>query len=413
MIADRFEQAARFPTCFRAENVQRGGRRPARSNQFAKLVVEEMSFAQTGPHAWSFRCDRENSKNGNGFRRSRQGGYLDDFDYMRLALREARKGLGWTSPNPTVGAVIVREGKILARGYHRAAGKPHAEIEALRRLRMPTNGATMYVTLEPCSTQGRTPPCVDALIAARLGRVVIGTADPNPSHRGRAPAILRKAGIEVRLGVLEKECAALNRGFNEWIVSGRPYVVAKVGMSLDGRLTRPPGEGQWLTSDRSRSDAHRLRSQVDAILIGGRTAREDNPRLTIRGIRGAPQPWRIVVCRSALPPDLHVLTDSFRERTLVYHDQSLGRVLVDLGRRGVTSVLIEGGMRVLGEAFDRRLVHAVHLYLAPLVCGGPVLSVGGRGAESSARSPWIRDPAYERLGSDLRITGEVVYPGGE
>ena len=332
---------------------------------------------------------------------------------MRAALREAARGVGHTSPNPAVGAVIVRGGRIVARGFHRRAGLPHAEIEALRALKSPAlaHRATIYVTLEPCSTHGRTPPCAEAIIGAGFSRVVVGTIDPNPAHAGRGIDLLRAAGIEVTAGVLESECRVLNAGFNKWIGTGMPLVIAKAGMSLDGRLTRPPGEGQWLTGAAARADAMRLRAQVDAILIGARTLRADNPRLTVRGIPGARQPWRVVFARDAvLPKDAHVFTDEHRERTLVFCGKSLRTVLRELGRRDVTSVLLEGGGWVLGEAFDRRLVDRVHFYVAPLLCGGPVPAVGGRGVGASAEAPQLRHPHYEKIGSDLRLTAEVEYP---
>lgn len=333
---------------------------------------------------------------------------------MRAALAEARRGLGHTSPNPVVGAVIVRARRIVARGFHRRAGLPHAEIEAIQALKKPAfaKGATIYVTLEPCSTHGRTPPCVEAIMDAGFRRVVVGTIDPNPAHAGRGVEILRAAGIAVTTGVLETECRELNAAFNHWIVTKMPLVVAKAGLSLDGRLTRPPGEGQWLTSAAARADAHRLRAQMDAILIGAETLRRDNPRLTVRGVRGAKQPWRVVVTRSGrLPETAHLFTDEHRERTLVYRGQSLRNVLRDLGKRQVTSVLIEGGGGVLGEAFDRRLVQRVQFYLAPLICGGPSVVVSGRGAGSTAESVLIRNPQYTRLGDNLRLTGDVEYPG--
>jgi diaminohydroxyphosphoribosylaminopyrimidine deaminase/5-amino-6-(5-phosphoribosylamino)uracil reductase len=339
-----------------------------------------------------------------------------DETWMRLALREARRGVGRTSPNPVVGAVIVSaRGKLLAKGWHRAAGCPHAEVEAIRRLARPAlaRGAMLYVTLEPCSTQGRTPPCVDAIIAAGFARVIVAAIDPNPAHAGRGLTTLRAAGVEVAQGVLGAEAAALNRAFNQWIVTGLPLVIAKCALSLDGRITRLPSEGPWLTSERSRADAHRLRAQVDAILIGAGTLRADNPRLTVRGVRGARQPWRVVLTRSGdLPADAHLFTDEHRERTLVYKKRSLPVVLRDLGARGVTSVLIEGGMQVLGEAFDRRLVDRVRFYIAPLLLGGPKLSIGGRGAASSLAAPVIVYPEYRRIGGDLVLSGDVRYPAG-
>ncbi len=336
---------------------------------------------------------------------------MDDERFMRAALREARRGLGQTSPNPAVGAVIVRGGRIVARGFHRRAGLPHAEIEALRALKNPASarGATIYVTLEPCSTQGRTPPCVDAIIGAGFARVVIGAIDPNPAHAGRGVELLRAAGLKVTSGVLEAECRELNAAFNHWIVTKRPLVIAKAGMSLDGRLTRPPGEGQWLTTEAARADVHRLRAQVDAILIGAGTLRADNPRLTVRGIAEARQPWRIVMAGSdPLPKDAHVFTDQYRDRTLVYRGKTLRAVLRDLGRRQITSVLIEGGTRVLGEAFDERLVDRVQFYIAPLICGGPAVVAGGKGAGCTADSLVLLDPVYTRLGPDLRLTARVA-----
>lgn len=327
---------------------------------------------------------------------------------MRAALREARRGLGQTSPNPAVGAVIVRAGRIVARGFHRCAGLPHAEIEALRALREShlAIGATLYVTLEPCSTHGRTPPCVEAITRHGFARVVIGAIDPNPAHAGRGVDLLRAAGIQVITGVLDAECRALNVAFNKWIVSGMPFVVAKAALSLDGRLTRPPGEGQWLSSAASRADAHRLRANVDAILIGAGTLRADNPRLTVRGVRAARQPWRIILAgRARLPNDFHVFTDEHRERTLVYRDRTLRAVLRDLGKRKITSVLIEGGGAVLGEAFDQRLVDRVHFYLAPILCGGPDV-IAGRGAASTAASLALKNPCYSRIGSDLCLIAD-------
>jgi diaminohydroxyphosphoribosylaminopyrimidine deaminase/5-amino-6-(5-phosphoribosylamino)uracil reductase len=333
----------------------------------------------------------------------------EDEKYMRAALDEAAKGVGHTSPNPAVGAVIVRNGEIIGRGWHRRAGEPHAEIEAIRSLAAAdqARGATLYVTLEPCSTHGRTPPCCDAIREHGFARVVVGAVDPNPKHAGGGLTILREADIEVADGELKDECEALNRAFNKWIATGRPWVIAKAGMSLDGRLTRPPNEGQWLTSEASRADAMRLRARVDALLVGGETVRRDNPKLTIRGVPGfeAKQPWRIVVSQSGdLPGAAHLFTDDFRERTRVVRAKPLDDVLAELGREQITSVLVEGGGRVLGEAVDKRLIDEVHFYLAPLLCGGPNV-IGGLGAAASAESIVLRDCRYERIGDDLHVSG--------
>ena len=332
-----------------------------------------------------------------------------DERHMRAALEEARRGLGRTSPNPAVGAVIVKGRTVLARGHHRAAGKPHAEIEAIRALPSPADArhATLYVTLEPCSTTGRTPPCTDAIVRHGFARVVYGATDPNPAHAGRADAILKTAGIAVTRGVLAAECASLNTTWNHWIVTGRPYVIAKCGMSLDGRISSHP-EARWLTNTESRADAMQLRAGVDAILVGGGTVRADDPKLTIRGIPGARQPWRVVLSRSGrLPATAHLFTDRHRDRTLVFQKETLANVLAALGRMDVTSVLIEGGGRTLGEAFDARLVNEVVIYLAPQLLGGPVPAIGGLGVGSNEEALHLRDVSYTRIGDDVRVRGYV------
>ena len=343
----------------------------------------------------------------------------EDERFMRLALREAARGVGHTSPNPAVGAVIVRGGRVVARGFHRAAGQPHAEIEALRALRSPAQagGATMFVTLEPCSTHGRTGPCTAAILAAGVRRVVIGATDPNPHHAGRGVGILEAGGVEVHAGVLGEECARLNRAFNRWIVTGRPWVIAKAALTLDGRLTRPPGEDRWLSGPAARAHAHRQRARVDAILIGAGTLRADNPRLTVRGVPpgdagSARQPWRVVWTRRGdLPADAHLFTDEWKDRTLVFQGEPLTEVLEELGRRQATSVLIEGGGQVLGEAFDRGLVNEVQFYFTPFLAGGPVVAVAGEGfALPPGRE--LCDCRYERLGPDVSLTAEVRRGGG-
>ena len=332
---------------------------------------------------------------------------------MRAALREARRGLGHTSPNPAVGAVVISpDGEILARGWHRAAGQPHAEIEALRALPDPTRarGATLYVTLEPCSTHGRTPPCTEAILRAGLARVVVGATDPNPAHAGRGLDVLRAAGVEVHAGVLGDECAALNRPFNRWIVTGRPWVIAKAALSLDGRLARLAGEGQWLTGPAARAHAHRqLRARVDAILVGAGTVRADDPALTVRpgmargGGTPARQPWRVVLTRSGdLPAGARVLNDEHRDRTLILRDRSPGEVLDELGQRSVTSLLVEGGAETLAGFFNANLVDEVRLYLAPLLTGGglPVLELAG--------PVTLLKPRYHRLGPDVHVAAFVA-----
>ncbi len=336
---------------------------------------------------------------------------LRDEKFMRAALKEAKKGIGLTSPNPAVGAVLVAGNKIVATGHHRRAGEAHAEVECLRGLgRGTAKGATLYVTLEPCSTSGRTPPCTRALIDSRIGTVVIGAVDVNPKHSGRGIDLLRGAGITVRSGVLANECTAINAAFNKWIQTGRPLVIAKCGMTLDGRLTRPPEEERWITSARARRHANQFRAQVDAILIGAETLRADNPRLTTRSGVGARQPWRVILSHSGrLPPNAHVFTDRFADRTLVFRRTKLGTVLSELGRKEITSVMIEGGGDILGQALDARLVDKVHIYIAPLFSGGPVIAFSGKGFSSSERALRVRNPSYEKFGDDIFIAGDAAY----
>ena len=333
----------------------------------------------------------------------------DEETFMQAALAEARKGVGKASPNPAVGAVLVQGNRVIAAGYHRASGLPHAEIECLSAAATRSlQTATLYVTLEPCSTTGRTPPCTEAIVRSGVGRVVIGAIDPNPQHSGRGIRELTAAGVEVMSGVLAPECSRLNEAFNKWIVTRRPFLIAKCGMSLDGRLTRSPGEGRWMTGPAARRHAMQLRAQVDAILIGAETLRQDNPRLTIRGRRGARQPWRVVLTRSGkLPRSAHLMTDRFAERTFVYRGKTLARVLADLGRREITSVLIEGGGDVLGQAFDAQLVDKVQFFLAPILTGGPVPAVAGKGASSTMAGAHLAGVRFEKIGHDLLVTG---YP---
>lgn len=305
---------------------------------------------------------------------------------MGEALDLAKRGVGLTSPNPPVGAIIVSaEGNVIGSGYHRKAGMPHAEIVAIDDAMQFNSrllpGSTLYVTLEPCSTQGRTPPCTQMIKDSGIRRVVFGAADPNPKHTNKCYGILGAGGIQVTGGVLEQECQDMIRPFTKWIMTGLPWVIAKVGQSLDGRITRPPGEPSWITSDSARSHARRLRLRADAILIGAETLRRDNPRLTLRDAdvgTGKEQPWRVVLTRSGrLPADAHLFTDPFKDRTIVLQNLSFTDALKELGNRGVCTVLVEGGGMVIGQAFESREVDEVFWYIAPRICGGGRLSLVG------------------------------------
>jgi diaminohydroxyphosphoribosylaminopyrimidine deaminase/5-amino-6-(5-phosphoribosylamino)uracil reductase len=242
---------------------------------------------------------------------------------------------------------------------------------------------------------------------------VIGATDPNPRHRGRGVEILRDAGIEVRTGVLAEECAALNEAFNKWIATGIPFVIAKCGMSLDGRLTRPKKESRWITSAIARRHAQRLRGQTDAILIGAETLRIDNPRLTVRRASHPRQPARVVITRSGkLPRSARFFTDRFAKNSFVYRNMPLGAILAELGQKNITSVMIEGGGNVLGHALDERLIDKVQIYVAPIFTGGPIVAFGGRGALHTHDGAHLERVSFEKIGTDVCVTGYPKYDRG-
>lgn len=342
-------------------------------------------------------------------------GQSDDVHWMRLALDEARKGVGRTAPNPPVGAVVVKGGDLLGSGWHRAAGMPHAEREALadavaKHGPEAVRGSIVYVTLEPCSTHGKTPPCTQGLIDAGVSRVVYACADRNPAHLGRADAILRQSGIETTAGVCSGEAEKLLRPFFKVCETGLPWVIWKTAMSLDGRLTRPPGEGRWLTGEAARADVQKLRAGVDAILTSGATVRRDRPALTIRVpelLEGRRQPWRVVFSDlpDTLPKDCDLFTDAFRDRTLIRPRHDLEASLRGLVReQGVLSCMTEAGGIFSAALFEAGLVDEVVVYCAPLLCGGPSPALAGAGLPHALK---LIEVEFIRLGDDLRMSGSV------
>lgn len=347
---------------------------------------------------------------------------VSDMAWMRAACAEAENGVGLTAPNPPVGAVVVRDGECLARAWHRAAGAAHAERAALsmavadhgsERVR----GATVYITLEPCSTHGRTPPCTASLLDAGVSRVVYGSTDPNPAHAGRARALLEQAGVEVLSGVDEDRCDALIRPFAKVQRCGLPWVILKTAMSLDGRITRPPGEGQWLSSAAALHSVHALRQQVEVILTSGETLRRDNPRLTLHGSAPRPgkiQPLRAVLTMDAttLPTTAAVFTDAHAQRTRVYENPDLPGLLASfVSDHQALSVLIESGGRLAARFLEANLVDEVHAYLTPWLTGGPVPAVGGCGAAGTDTAVRLESPEFERLGPDVLLRARVAGRG--
>ncbi len=355
---------------------------------------------------------------------------------MRLALKEGRKGLGRTSPNPPVGAVVVKDGQVVGRGYHRRAGTPHAEVNALREAGEAARGATLYVTLEPCAHYGRTPPCTEAILAAGIRRVVIGCRDPNPKARGGAE-ILASRGVEVKTGVLAEECAELCRFFLKSVKTGRPWVLAKVAMSLDGRIATREGDSKWITSEAARKVGHRLRAVYDAILVGRGTVQADDPALTAR-IPGGRDPIRIILdTRLTLPLSAKVFNlpgktivwagkeaPASKEKELTSKGVEVWRLanegkgvsleegLKEAVKRGILSILVEGGAAVHGSFFDSSLVDEIAFFYGPLIIGGKGAkeAIGGEGAATLAAAKRLLRYRIRRLKGSFLVTGYLTDP---
>lgn len=354
--------------------------------------------------------------------------------WMRRAIQLARRGEGLTRPNPPVGAVLVKRGRLVAEGWHRRAGGPHAEIVALRRAGRRARGCTLYVTLEPCSTWGRTPPCTDAVLSAGVRRVVACLRDPNPRHAGRGLRVLRARGVEVIEGVCAAEGRELLAPFAKWIVERRPFVTLKLGMSADGRLADAAGRSRWITGPASRARVQSLRRKADAVMVGAGTVRADDPSLLPRPARGR-KPFRVVVAgRWGVPGGAQVLNDGHASQTIVAAPSSMpsrsaaqyerkgativragrGRrvslriVLRKLGRMDVLHVLCEGGGELAADLIGRRLVDELVLFVSPCIIGGrrAVPAVGGRGWSLGAKRGLVFT-GVERVGRDLLIRAKL------
>jgi len=359
----------------------------------------------------------------------------NDRFFMEMALEEAKKGLGRTSPNPCVGAVVVRNGEVVGRGYHKKAGTPHAEVHALADAGDQAQGATIYVTLEPCNHTGRTPPCSHAVVKAGIARVVIGLSDPNPLACGGC-RYLQDHGVEVIVGVCEKQCRSLNEPFLKWTTTGLPWVVMKAGMSLDGKITYQHGQGGAITGPESRQFVHGLRNRFDAILIGVETARIDDPSLTTRltGQQGR-DPLRVILdSHLRLAPEAKLLTQQSSAETWVFctpsaseeneaalqragalvfrvgetgtHQLDLVEVLQILAQRNVLSLLVEGGAAIHGSFLRHDLYDEGYLFLAPFFIGeaGTAL-LSGYTTPDAVSASTMQDIEVGRLGDDLYVHG--------
>lgn len=360
---------------------------------------------------------------------------MTDTTYMQTALDLAQKGRGWTSPNPMVGAVIVKNGRVIARGYHARCGELHAERAALAACTEDPKGATMYVTLEPCCHHGRQPPCTDAILEAGIARVVVGSGDPNPQVAGKGLDILRAAGVEVTEHVLEEACTALNDVFFHYIRTKTPYVVLKYAMTLDGKLAAYTGQSQWITGEEARRHVHTQRGRYRAIMVGVGTVLADDPQLTCR-IDGGRNPLRIV-CDTHLrtPLTAQVVQTAQEIPTLIaacetapakikpYEDLGVrvwtlpaknGRVdlaalMERLGKEEVDSVLIEGGAQLHWAALESGVVNKVQAYVAPKLLGGETAKspIGGQGFPHPDQAVRLKSPKLTRLGEDFLIESEV------
>lgn len=365
-------------------------------------------------------------------------GQFQDFDeqMMARAISLARNGLGRTSPNPLVGAVIVRDGRIVAEGWHRKAGTPHAEIHALNMAGELARGATVYVSLEPCAHYGRTGPCARALVEAGVSRVVVAMTDPNPKVAGKGIAILQEAGIEVTTGVLEQEARQLNEVFLKWMTTGLPFVALKTAMTLDGKIATAAGQSQWITNEASRYETHRLRDIYDGILVGINTALADNPSLTTRlkEYQGR-NPVRIVVdSRARLPLTAKLVTDGAARTIVAVTEQApaervealrsagveiivagssnhvdMQSLMEQLGAMKITSVLVEGGGSVNFSLLQAGLVDRVYAFIAPKLVGGrdALTPVEGEGFQELDRAVELENIQLRQLGSDVLLTGIV------
>ena len=362
---------------------------------------------------------------------------MEDRDYMALALELAERGAGWTCPNPMVGAVIVKDGRIIGQGYHQRCGALHAEREALAACQSDPCGATLYVTLEPCCHQGRQPPCVDAILAAGIRRVVVGCTDPNPLVGGRGIALLREHGVEVAVGVMEEACRELNRFFFHYILTHRPYVVMKYAMTMDGKIAAYTGDAKWITGEGAREHVHRLRHRCRGILVGVGTVLADDPMLNCR-LPGGRDPVRIicdthlrtpltarVVTTAGEIPTLLATCETAPERCRPYEAAGcrvltlparegrvdLGALLDQLGRLEMDSLLLEGGGTLNWTALEQGLVQSVCAYLAPKLLGGAGAKtpVEGTGVPSPEQAFLLKNTRLQQLGEDFLLESEVEY----
>lgn len=358
---------------------------------------------------------------------------MDDERWMKRVLRLAEKGRGRTSPNPMVGAILVKDSRAVGDGYHAKAGEPHAEIIALQKAEKEAKEATLYLNLEPCTHYGKTPPCAPAVIEAGVRRVVIGMKDPNPLVKGRGVEALKRAGLDVDVGILENECRRLNDAFCKYILNKEPFLILKVAATLDGKIATRKGESQWISGEASRRFVHRLRDQVDGVIVGIGTVLKDDPMLTAR-VKGAKYPYRIILDSRLRIPENAKVIEIFPSKTIVATtelapgekverlekkgvrvlilDSKKGRVdlkpcLFKLGEMGMMSLLVEGGSQLNGSFLDEGLIDKIFLFLSPKLIGDPqALGIfGGHGVPSLKEAIPLSGLKVKRIGEDLLLEG--------
>ncbi|MFA7684906.1 MAG: bifunctional diaminohydroxyphosphoribosylaminopyrimidine deaminase/5-amino-6-(5-phosphoribosylamino)uracil reductase RibD [Syntrophales bacterium] len=360
---------------------------------------------------------------------------MSDEFYMKRALTLARKGAGWVSPNPMVGAVIVKCGRILAEGWHEIYGGAHAEINAIKAARLSLEGATLYVTLEPCHHHGKTPPCVETIMAEKFSRVVIGMTDPNPLVAGKSITALRERGITTTVGVLERNCRMLNETFITYMETGMPFVTIKFAQTLDGRIATSTGHSQWISGDKSRRFAHQLRALHDAVLAGSGTVAKDDPMLTVRHVKGR-NPLRVIIDPElGISPNARILREQDQARTLLITGgkaprekqnqiRALGaeilslpeggknifdlRVLfASLAERKISSILVEGGAGVITSVLKQGLANRVVAIVAPKISGEGLNTVGNLGINDMGKALGLTFEKITRSGDDVILDGRM------
>ncbi|NOU61151.1 bifunctional diaminohydroxyphosphoribosylaminopyrimidine deaminase/5-amino-6-(5-phosphoribosylamino)uracil reductase RibD [Marinifilum caeruleilacunae] len=361
-----------------------------------------------------------------------------NYEYMHRAFELAKKGIGRVNPNPLVGAVIVKDDKIIGEGYHEFFGGPHAEVNAFLSAKESVEGATMYVTLEPCSHYGKTPPCAEAIVKNKISKVVIGMLDPNPLVAGRGVKILEENGIEVNFGYLCEELSDMNRTFLKFIQSKTPYVVMKTAMTLDGKIASKTGDSRWVSNEKSRAKVHELRNELAGIMVGVDTVITDDPLLTTRlEDANGQNPVRIVVdSKARIPLDSKILNTSDQAKTILAVTESadpekiqkveekgnqvikvkakdqkidLNNLMLKLGEQNIDGVLLEGGATLNFSALQSGIVDEVVSFVAPKIIGGAEAKspVGGEGIELMKNAIELDDVKYEQLGQDLMLQGKI------